>query len=162
LAGFWGEWASVKLADANGNLVHFGVPITGGEVDIQERDSNGNPLRWVEIKNGSVKSNWRSALGQAENYINQGATEVVIQLPQQGKPGYPYPSVQQIQNLQNIQNAHPGAKFEVVVAQPTDKASEASLQYLKKKFPQFQFETIPSASSIPYDPPAGNWGSQIP
>ncbi|GCE28094.1 hypothetical protein KDA_35780 [Dictyobacter alpinus] len=162
LVGFWGEWASVKLADANHQLVHFGVPIAGGEVDIQEKDGSGNPLKWIEIKNGSVKSNWRSALKQVQNYINQGATEVVIQLPQQGKPGYPLPGAQQIQNIQDIKNVHPAIVFDVVVATPTDAKSLKDLQYLENKFKDIHFKLIPPASSIPYDPPAGDWGSLLP
>lgn len=163
LVGFWGEWASIKHADTNGVLAHFSVPILGGEVDFQEKDASGNVSRWVEVKNvSSLRSTWGKAIIQVENYIAQGAKNVVIQLPQQGKPGYPLPSEQRMRNLQHLQNEYLNIQFVVVIAQPTDQESWNALNRLRQEFPMIQFETIPSTSAIPFELPADNWGNQIP
>jgi hypothetical protein len=163
LVGIWGEWASIKLADTNGVLIHFSVSIPQGEVDLQEEDSSGNGLKWVEVKNViSLQSNWGKALIQVKNYIAQGAMYVVIGLLQQGKPGCPLPSAQRIQNLQNLQNEYPDVEFEVRTAEPTDQESWDALNKLKQRFPKIQFEIIPSTSAIPFDLPDDNWGNQLP
>jgi hypothetical protein len=163
LVGSWGEWASIRLADMNGVLAHFSVPIRGGEVDLQETDRSGNVWKWIEVKNtSSLQSAWGKAVIQVENYIAQGAKDVVIQLLQQGKPEYPLPSYQRMRNLQELQNEHPDIQFEVVTAQPTDQASWNALDELRQQFPKIQFETIPLTSAIPFDPPVDNWGNQFP
>jgi uncharacterized phage-like protein YoqJ len=67
-----------------------------------------------------------------------------------------------MRNLQKLQNEHPDIQFEVVTAQPTDQASWNTLNELRQQFPKIQFETIPLTSAIPFDPPADNWGNQLP
>ena len=163
LVGVWGEWASIRRADTNGVLAHFSVPIPGGEVDLQEEDRSGSVWKWIEVKNtSSLQSTWGKAVIQVENFIAQGAKDVVIQLLQQGKPEYPLPSYQRMRNLQKLQNEHPDIQFGVVIAQPTDQASWNALNELRQQFPEIQFESILLTSAIPFDPPADDWGNQIP
>jgi hypothetical protein len=137
LTGTWGEWASIKQYHQQGKLVDFSVPIPNGEIDIKIRENGVE--KWIELKNVVTPGNqWGKAISQARKYAQNGATHVIIQLPQQGVNGNPNLSQQQLNNLEQ----------------------------LKRQFPSVDFEVRTGASDpgilIPFDPPATNWGSQIP
>ncbi|SRR5579875_136095 len=101
--------------------------------EVDIQISESGVTKWVEVKNVQNLNNaWSKALQQAKNLVVNNGAKDVI-LQFPQQDASTGPSPQQMNNLTQLRKAYPGVNFEI--------------RY---------------GPSIPFDPPANNWGTYIP